>query len=223
MSRLLVVRPQPGADATAARAAARGMQAVCYPLFAVGPLDWTPPPPQDHDALLLTSAHGVTQAGDALALYHGLPSYAVGERTAAALRTAGFDDVVAGDSDGAAIVRRIALDGHRRLLHIAGVDSASLDAGPMSITRIPVYAAREAGDAAGLAALAAPGMVVLVHSPRAGQRLAALLPEAVRGTLHLVAISPAALAAAGHGWSSVIAASRPDDDAMLALAARLCK
>ncbi|MEJ7925916.1 uroporphyrinogen-III synthase [Sphingobium sp. AN641] len=223
MSRLLVVRPQPGAAATAARAAAIGLECACYPLFAVAPLDWMPSPPQDHDALLLTSAHGVTQAGDALARYHGLPSYAVGARTAAALEAAGFGNVVAGDSDGAAILRRIAMDGHRRLLHIAGADSAPFDAGSLSITRVAVYAAREAGDAAGLAALVAPGMVALVHSPRAGQRLAALLPEAVRASLHLVAISPAALRAASHGWASAVAASRPDDDAMLALAARLCK
>ncbi len=43
--RLLVLRPQPGADETAARARALGLEPVVAPLFSVRPLHWTPPDP----------------------------------------------------------------------------------------------------------------------------------------------------------------------------------
>ena len=46
---------------------------------------------------------------------------------------------------------------------------------------------------------------------------------AAREAITLAAISPAAAAAAGGGWEAVEVAERPDDEALLALAARLCK
>ncbi len=221
MRRLLIVRPEPGGSATAGRARAMGLEPVVYPLFAVVPIAWTPPPVQDFDALLLTSANGAALAGPDLARYRALPTYAVGRRTASALD--GFENILAGTGDGTSIARRIAQDGHRRTLHLAGADSAPLEAPELGVTRIAVYEARAAGDAAGLAERIEPDMVVLVHSPRAARRLSALIPQSARATLHLVAISKAALAAAGDGWASGCASSQPTDEAMLALAARLCE
>ena len=81
---LLVLRPEPGASATAARIAARGVDAVVSPLFEVRPLPWEAPPPEDFDALLLTSAQAARHGGTALGQYHSLPLYAVGAATAAA-------------------------------------------------------------------------------------------------------------------------------------------
>jgi uroporphyrinogen-III synthase len=43
-----------------------------------------------------------------------------------------------------------------------------------------------------------------------------------RGDILIAAISPAAAEAAGVGWGVVEAAGEPSDDALLALAARLC-
>ena len=43
--RVLILRPQPGADETAERARALGLEAVVAPLFEVGPLAWTGPGP----------------------------------------------------------------------------------------------------------------------------------------------------------------------------------
>jgi uroporphyrinogen-III synthase len=62
--------------------------------------------------------------------------------------------------------------------------------------------------------------VLLIHSPRAGARVAEL--DLDRGSIALAAISPAAAGAAGEGWAAVEAAEEPTDDALLALAKRLC-
>ncbi|MDX3901276.1 MAG: uroporphyrinogen-III synthase [Sphingobium sp.] len=223
MTDLLVLRPEPGASRTMARAALLGLAARACPLFRIEPLDWSPPPASEFDALLVTSAQAVRMGGAALARYHNLPAYGVGAATAAALREAGFAKAIAGEADGAAIARRIAEDGHRAVLHLAGADVAPFDAGPLALSRVALYAAVEAADRPELAAALAPGAVLLVHSRRAAARLATLVDPADRGALHLIAISPAAMAASGAGWASLQAAAAPNDDAMLALAAMLCK
>lgn len=222
MSRLLVLRPEPGAGATMRRAAAMGMEALSYPLFAVAPVDWTPPEPAGFDALLLTSANGVRMAGDALGRYRHLPAYAVGQRTAEALAQAGFGRIEAGDADGSAIARKMVRDGHRHVLHLRGQDSAALDPGPLLITSVIDYAACERGDAAGLATMLCPGIIVLVHSARAGRRLAALTDDKLRSGISVIAISAAAQAACGEGWRNIATPTHPTDQAMLALARHLC-
>ena len=223
MSRILILRPQPGADRTAERARQLGLSPVVHPLFAPETLDWPAPPAQDFDALLLTSANGARCAGPALKAYHALPTYAVGQATADALHAAGWDDVAAGDADGSAIAARIARDGHRRVLHIAGTTVAPIEAGPLAITRIAVYHMAALPSDPALIAAATQGAILLVHSPRAGKQLAAQMPQARRGALHLIAISANVLAACGDGWASAACPPRPDDDEMLALARALCE
>lgn len=223
MRRILILRPEPAAGRTAAKATALGLDARVHPLFAPQPVDWTPPPPTDFDALLLTSAHGVRLAGRGLATYRGLPAYAVGEATARVLRAAGFADVVAGAGDGSAIAARVAADGHRRLLHLGGTTVAPMAAEGIDVTRIAVYSMISLPPDPALAADATSGSILLIHSPRAGERLAAQIDRDGRAALHIVAISPAALAACGAGWASGQAPARPVDDEMLALAARLCE
>jgi uroporphyrinogen-III synthase len=66
----------------------------------------------------------------------------------------------------------------------------------------------------------ADGAVAVIHSPRAARRLFDLVPA--RKSIAVAAISPAAAAAAGEGWAAVESAAEPTDDALLALAARLC-
>lgn len=223
MTRILILRPESAAGRTAASAAAMGMDVRRHPLFAPRPVDWTPPPADRFDALLLTSANGVWMAGSALTDYRALPTYAVGGATARALATRGFADVVAGAGDASAIAARIAADGHRRLLHLAGTTVAPMDTGPVAVTRIAVYGMTTLPPDPALIADATPGAVLLVHSPRAGERLAAQMPPAMRANLHIVAISPHALSACGAGWASGRNAAVPSDDEMLALARRLCE
>ncbi|MFZ2995748.1 uroporphyrinogen-III synthase [Sphingobium sp.] len=223
MKRVLILRPEPGAGGTARKAARLGLDAAVHPLFAPQPLPWTPPPATGFDALLLTSANAARLAGEGLATYQALPSYAVGQATADALHTQGFATVIAGDADASAIAARIVADGHRRVLHLAGTTVAPMDAGPLHITRIAIYTMSSLPPDPALLRAAMPGSVLLIHSPRAGERLAEQIPPQARTSLHIVAISPAALAACGTGWASRQAPDRPQDDDMLALALCLCE
>ena len=90
------------------------------------------------------------------------------------------------------------------------------------ITVLPVYRSREIQPPPRLDD--AVGAVVMVHSPRAAQRFAELAAEQglKRGQVTLIAISAAAAEAAGGGWKIVEHADQPTDDALLALARRLC-
>lgn len=219
----MILRPEPGAGRTAQAVARLGLEAVVHPLFAPQALEWTAPVAGNFDALLMTSANAARLAGPALAAYRGLPAYAVGSATAAALQAQGFDRVVAGDGDASAIAAQIATDGHRAVLHLAGTTVAPMEAGPLHLTRIAVYSMASLPPDPALLQDAVPGSVLLVHSPRAGERLAGQVPMTARAGLHIVAISPTALAACGAGWASGQAPDQPRDDDMLALVVGLCE
>lgn len=221
--RLIILRPEPAAGRTADKAARLGFDVLCHPLFAPLPLDWAAPPADGFDALLLTSANTVRLAGARLAAYRALPTYAVGAATAAALQEAGFVAVTCGEGDASAIAARIEADGHRAVLHLAGTTVAPMDAGPLRLTRIAVYSMASLPPDPALLHDAIPGAILLVHSPRAGERLAERIPLDQRSALHIVAISHAALATCGSGWASLSAPHRPVDDDMLALALSLCE
>ncbi|MBB5684410.1 uroporphyrinogen-III synthase [Sphingobium boeckii] len=214
MAPLLVLRPEPGASRTAARAKAMGLDARAAPLFEILPIAWTAPDPAGFEALLLTSANAVRQGGPALTLYHKLPVYAVGEATAQAARDAGLADVITGPGTITALLA--SLDPPLRLLHLCGIDRRDAARDGITITPIPVYEARAIESPGDLR-----GGVALVHSPRAARRLAALVTD--RADMALAAISQAAAEAAGTGWASIAVAERPDDEALLAIAARLCE
>lgn len=222
MKPVIILRPEPGASETAERARKLGLHPRLCPLFEARPIDWDAPPPERFDALLMTSAQAARLGGPQLSRYRALPAYAVGRATAQAMAQHGFENAVGGDGDGSAIAARIAADGHRRVLHLGGTTLAPMDAGPLNIERVAVYTigSRTQAD---LDPLLEPGAVLLVHSPRAGIRLADLVGPERRSDLHVIAISPAALSACGPGWASGKAPNRPDDERMLALAVRLCE
>ncbi|MFL6844860.1 MAG: uroporphyrinogen-III synthase [Allosphingosinicella sp.] len=210
--KLLVLRPEPGASRTAVRARERGLDPVLIPLFSVSAVPGPAPDPGRYDAVLLTSANGARFARAGL---ERLPCFAVGEVTASAAREAGFADVRTGPSDGAAAAAMVARDGMKRALHLCGRDHVALEAPGVSIERRIVYAAEPlaTGPITGPA-------VALVHSARAGARLAELASD--RSTIALAAISAGAAAAAGEGWSAKVVAAEPRDDALLEVAAQLC-
>jgi len=216
MTRVLVLRPEPGASATVARARSLGLDAVSIPLFEVEPVAWTAPDPVGFDALLLTSANAVRHGGAALEAFRALPVHAVGEATAEAARAADF--TVAGSGTAGVDALLDSLTPELRLLHLCGEDRRTPTDAPQTITAVPIYCSRAIDPPPGLER--AVGAVVLVHSPRAGQRFAELVED--RGTVAIAAISATAAEAAGAGWSEIGIASEPSDDALLALAARLC-
>lgn len=212
---VLVLRPQPGADHTAARAADIGLRAIVAPLFRIVPRPWAPPE-KSSDALLLTSANAARMLDDRLDRASRI--YAVGEATAAAAREAGFDVARTGEAGVAELISQAVADGVRSMLHLAGADRTSFDPRGMRIETQIVYAAEPCEMSAALADALNAKAVALLHSARAARRFRELA-----GARHrIAAISPAVLAAAGAGWEERVAAAHPTDDALLAAAARLC-
>jgi uroporphyrinogen-III synthase len=195
------------------RARLLGLEAVACPLFRIEPVEWTVPEAKNYDALLLTSANAVRQAGTGLERLKDLPAHAVGEATASAARDAGLKLGMVGDRDIIALLA--SLPSGIRLLHLAGEDHR--DVRDRRIHSKIVYRS---------AAIAEPplpplvGLVVAVHSPRAGARLGELATS--RGRTAIAAISGAAADACGGGWERIEVAELPDDNRLLALAARLC-
>jgi uroporphyrinogen-III synthase len=217
MKRVVLLRPEPEASASAERACALGLQPLVAPLFAVEPLAWTPPDPAAFDALLLTSANAVRHGGASLNQFRHLPVHAVGPRTAAEARTRGLSVATVGDGGVAQVLAEIGPE--QKLLHLCGAERAANPPG-WDVTAVPVYRARALPRPAALDRIA--GAVVLVHSPRAGSRLAELVGDTLKPQVRVAAISAAAAEAAGPNWQSVDSAAEPSDEALLALAVRLC-
>lgn len=210
--KLLVLRPEPGASETAARARHAGLDPVVMPLFAIRAVDASLPEGGRYDAVLVTSANGARFAPPGLP---ALPCFTVGEASAAAARDAGFADVRTGPSDGEAALRLLAGSGARRALHLCGRHHRTLDHPSVSVDRLVVYSSEPLDPPR----LAGPA-VAMVHSPRAGARLAEIAKE--KGSILIAAISEAAAAAVGEGWRSKSVAAAPRDAALLELAAQLC-
>lgn len=218
--KILVLRPEPGAGETAARARALGLEPVIAPLFSVRALAWDKPDAARFDAILLTSANAARAGG--LGAYTRLPCFAVGEATAKAALLAGFADVRTGRSDGAAALAEAADWGARRILHPCGRDHIALEQDGLTLERRIVYAADAvAALPAEAAAALQDGAVALLHSPRAASLFSTLVGD--RGSVTIAVISPAAAAAAGSGWALVASAARPRDEALLELARELCQ
>jgi len=219
MTKVIVLRPEPGASETVNRVKARGLDALALPLFAIEPIKWSAPEPGAFDALLLTSANALRFGAEQLASLRGLPVHAVGKATAEAARDAGFDIASSGD---AGIERLLgSLEADLKLLHLCGEDRTEAEA-RQDITAVPVYRSRMIEPAPDVGV--AKGQIVLVHSQRATRRFAELVSqqEVNPSDITVVAISDAAGAAAGTGWKRIETVDHPTDDALLALVERLC-
>lgn len=211
--RVLVVRPQPGAAATARRLEALGHAPLVMPLLETRPCDWAAPasPP---DAVLITSAAAVAHAGPAADPFKTLPALCVGEATAAAARAAGWARAEAGPGTVQALMDGLA-GRFARLLHLAGEDRTAFTPPPGLVIGIAtVYRA-----------LLCPlpelpkAEAVLLHSPRTARHFAAEWDRlgGNRAAVALFAISLPTLAAAGDGWASAAAAPQPDEASLLAM------
>ena len=218
MRRLFVFRPEPGATTTVTKARSLGLDAVGLPLFRVDPVEWRAPDPSRFDALLLTSANAVRLAGSQLDRLRRLPVHAVGEATAVACEVAGLGVASVGKGGLDELLATIAPEA--RLLHLCGQDRRDPREPRQAITCVTVYRSNALPAPQGIGQLS--GAVALVHSPRAAARLAELVPVEARSTVRLAAISEAAAHEAGAGWERVEAAGSPEDDALLAVASRLC-
>jgi uroporphyrinogen-III synthase len=104
--RVLVTRPLPDGERTAAALRARGYQVLLAPLMKVKSV--TADLSGDWAAVIVSSANALRalEAGQ-LAPLKNLPLFAVGERTAAAAREAGFGDVRAAHGDAGDLIRLV--------------------------------------------------------------------------------------------------------------------
>jgi uroporphyrinogen-III synthase len=220
MRPLVILRPEPGASATAEAARKLGLQPVLMPVFAAEALEWEAPGSSAFDALLFTSANAIRHGGAGLRQLQALPAYCVGEATAAAARHEGFDVRAVGNGGVDALLR--SLPGRQKLLHLCGAHWHEPRDERHSIHHLPVYASVELPRPPAMERL--EGAVVALHSRRAAAAFSRLVGEAElkRKRIAIAAMSAATAEAAGEGWARVVCASEPTDAALLSLAAELC-
>ncbi|MCK0208247.1 uroporphyrinogen-III synthase [Starkeya koreensis] len=232
--RVLVTRPQPDAQATAARLAAAGHQSIVDPMLAVEAIADARLPDGRFDAVVLTSVNGARLLGrrSEFEAIGALPLYTVGHRTAAAADHSGPMHIAGGN--GAALVGllRATLPRGARLLHVAGeeraVDLGAALAGDGIHTELFVIyrtVPARALAAATLAAAAAGAIDAAFHfSPRTAATLAARASAAgasahFRHIRHLCFSANVAAPLAAEGWRTEVAAA-PTEEALFALIAR---
>lgn len=228
--RIWVTRTQPEAEATAGRLRALGHAPLTAPVLKVGELSGEIDL-KGVGALAFTSRNGVA----AFAARHAeraLPVFAVGAATAAAARGLGFGEVASAEGDVTALAGLIA-ERHDRtrgeVLHPSAAEPAQDLAG--ALARLGVKARRQPlyetiplplakAVAAALAAEPAEIDALLVHSPRAGRRLAELLEgrDEARGLIALCISAAAAAPLAGLGLQEIRVAEFPNEASLLKLA-----
>lgn len=229
--RVLVTRPEPDAQATAARLRAAGHEALVDPMLIVEAIGGAALPEGRFDALALTSVNGARALGrraEWKGLAH-LPVFTVGWRTAKAA-PAGADTRIAGGNGVAlAAMLRAELPRGARLLHVCGEDravdlGAELAEDGIAVELFTLYRAVPASALSGavIAAARAGQIDAAFHfSARTAATLVARAREAgvtedFARVTHLC-FSPAVAASLdAAGWPVRIAAS-PEEDALFAL------
>lgn len=102
---VLVTRPLPDGETTAAELRARGFAAVIAPMLRFEPFGFDNAAEVPYGGIIVTSANALRAVQPQLAQSPllKLPLFAVGERTASVARAAGFDKVVSAIGDAAAL------------------------------------------------------------------------------------------------------------------------
>jgi uroporphyrinogen-III synthase len=207
--KLFLLRPQPGADASASRARAAGFDPIIVPMFHVVPVEWHCPE-QSFDGLLITSANGIRHAGAQLSALRDLPVLAVGNASADAAQQAGFGVPLVGKSGAMAVLEQA-----------NGADYIPLDPSlVVNVTARIVYRSRPIEPAPNFAEWLDMDSIVALHSPRAARYFGDYCDRSGkdRATISLAALSLAVADAAGSGWRVKVIASAPNDAALLSAA-----
>jgi uroporphyrinogen-III synthase len=238
MTRVMVTRPIDEAVATATRLQAAGHEPVIEPLLRITPTG-APLPAGGFDGTIVTSANAIAalvgRDGCVLELpILDLPMLAVGRRTAAAARAAGFRDVTFAGRDVDALVGTVSAEWEspRRILYLAGTDrSADLEArlSPLGhqVVIAEVYQATQAErfTPAGAAALTSHAVGAVLHfSARSAEAFVAssrgILPLERGDLVHLCLSGRVADILRRAGAARVLVAERPEEDALLDLVPR---
>jgi uroporphyrinogen-III synthase len=225
---VLVTRPSPGAEETAARVAALGLDPVIAPMLSIRALPAGNLPAR-LDAVLLTSRNGLLGLPSSL---HATPLFAVGAATAAAARAHGFADVRSAEADAAAlrVLVRGGVAGSRPSLLLPTARgqgrelAAGLRADGFAVHPRAVYEARPAASlpARARAALANGLLAALFFSAETARAFVACVRRAglVNTTRDVDACAiggPAGVALEALPWRRVRVAARPTQDDLLAL------
>jgi uroporphyrinogen-III synthase len=233
--RLLVTRPEPECERTAALLRERGHDVMLLPLLRIEPLADTALGAGPWAAVLFTSVNAVR----AVAAHRrfrdlaSLPVYAVGRRTQAAAATAGFASVTSADGDVGALVRLISSKpsvADLPLLYCAGEERAgdlegALQLRGLQVETALVYRSTMVTDLTpDVRAAFASGTIdaVLHYSARsAAAFVAAATTAGIRDlsieTRHLCLSAQVARPLAAAGAKFVEVASAPNEDALFAL------
>ncbi len=234
--RLIILRPEPGAQATLAAARARGVEAHAFPSFEIEAAAWDAPTPDHFDAVLAGSANAFRHGGFALESFSHLPVLAVGEVTAKAAKARGFEVERTGSGGLQTLLDDLPVDDPsdpqpRRILRLCGEVRTALSIKPhLSLEERVVYRTRALPMAEGLKSFltqapSGKGNLAALHSAAAAKKLAEDcachgLPKEHIGVL---ALGPRIADAAGDGWAKLHIAEQPSDGALIELAAQLCK
>jgi uroporphyrinogen-III synthase len=233
---VLVTRPQPDNETTAAALRARGFEVLLAPVLRFEQVAFHDDEEARYDAVIVTSANalrGIAPHLKASRLLE-LPLFTVGEHTAEAARRVGFNKVISADGDAAglrdsvlAAVKTKELKKAGTLLYLAGADLARDLAGELGkrgltvVTRttyrmVPVPSLpRAACDA-----FAANRIEAVLHYSRRSAR--AFLDAARAGGVEISALAipqcciSAAVASVVRdaGATQVMAAASPDENAL---------
>jgi len=238
---VLLTRPHPDDEATAAALRAKGFEVMLAPMLRFEPVAFHDDEDARYGAVIVTSANALRGIAPHLqdSRLQGsrllkLPLFAVGEHTASAAHRAGFDNVIPANGDAASLrnsvlasVKAKELKKASPLLYLAGADLARDLAGELDergftvVTRttyrmIPVSSLpREACEA-----FAASGIEAVLHYSRRSAR--AFLDAARAGGVEISALAipqcciSAAVASVVRdaGAAQVMAAASSDENAL---------
>ena len=233
---VLVTRPHPDDEATAAALRAKGFEVMLAPMLRFEPVAFHDDGDARYGAVIVTSANALRGIAPHLegSRLLKLPLFAVGEHTASAAHRAGFDNVIPANGDAASLrdsvlasVKAKELKKASPLLYLAGADLARDLAGELdergftvvthtTYRMIPVSSLpREACEA-----FAASGIEAVLHYSRRSAR--AFLDAARAGGVEISALAipqcciSAAVASVVRdaGATQVLAAASSDENAL---------
>jgi len=233
---VLVTRPHPDDEATAAALRAKGFEVMLAPMLRFEPVAFHDDAEARYGAVIVTSANALRGIAPHLngSQLLQLPLFAVGEHTASAAHRAGFDNVIPANGDAASLrdsvlasVKAKELKKASTLLYLAGADLARDLAGELgergftvvthtTYRMIPVSSLpREACDA-----FATSGIEAVLHYSRRSAR--AFLNAARAGGVEISALAIPQCCISGAvasvvrdaGATQVMSAASPDENAL---------
>jgi len=233
---VLVTRPRPDDETTAASLRARGFEVLRAPMLRYEPVAFRDDEDARYGAVIVTSANalrGIAPHLKASPLLK-LPLFAVGEHTAAAARAAGFDNVIPANGGASALrdlvlarVKTRELKKASTLLYLAGADLARDLAGELGERGFTVvtHTTYRMSPVSSLPpetceAFAAHGIEAVLHYSRRSAR--AFLEAARAGGVEISALAiPQCCISASvasvlrdAGAAQVVVAASPDENAL---------